>query len=270
VTEPAYGWLESIRRDWDARALENPRAYINWSDVPDNDEAFFQSGKVDYDQYVKPFLRRMQFDPGDKSVLEIGCGVGRIARWMSQDFARYVGVDVSPEMIRRASANHLPRATFQTVSGGDLTGIASASMDFVFSFAVFQHVPNRDAIFNYFAETARVLKPGGIFRLHMKGLASASLGRWALEAGLAGEGRPGSGSRVKWPFVRIRKLDTWQGSSVSPSRAIAQCSADGLEVVETAGRWTVMMWIGGKKPQREADGVPRSSARVANTKKAAL
>ena len=50
-------------------------------------------------------------------------------------------------------------------------------------------MPDKAAIFNYFAETARVLRHGGIFRLHMKGLWSATLGRLALEAGFSNNAR---------------------------------------------------------------------------------
>ncbi len=238
-------WLDALRRDWDTRARENPRAYINWPDVPNEEEAFFASGKADYDRYVTPFLNKMNFDPRDKSALEIGCGIGRIARWMSQDFAQYTGVDVSPEMIRKASSYNLPRAQFQAVSGGDLAGIPAESMDFVWSFAVFQHVPDKRAIFNYFQEAARVLRRGGIFRLHMKGLWSLPLGRFMLEAGF--RERRANPSRLRIPFLRLRYLDTWQGRSIRPDEALRQCESAGLEVLDTEGEWTTMMWIGGRK-----------------------
>jgi SAM-dependent methyltransferase len=240
-------WLEALRRDWDTRARENARAYINWPDVPNEEDAFFASGKADYDLYVTPFLKKMQFDPRDKVALEIGCGIGRIARWMCQDFAQYIGVDVSPEMIRKASSYQLPRATFQAVSGGDLDGIADESVDFVWSFAVFQHVPDKRAIFNYFREAARVLRHGGIFRLHMKGLWTLPLGRVMLEAGFPDRGRLDKKPRTGLPFVRFRYLDTWQGRSIRPDEAAAQCKAAGLEVLDTDGEWTTMMWIGGRK-----------------------
>lgn len=239
--------LDAIRRDWDTRARENPRKYVNWPDVPDEENAFFASGKADYDRYVTPFLKKMQFDPGDKSALEIGCGIGRIARWMSRDFAQYVGVDVSPEMVCRASSYQLPRATFQVVSGGDLAGIANESVDFVWSFAVFQHVPDRTAIFNYFKETSRVLRRGGIFRLHMKGLWTLPLGRFVLEAGFPGPGREGKVPRFGLPFLRLRYLDTWQGRAVRPDEALKQCESAGLEVLDIESKWTTMMWIGGRK-----------------------
>jgi SAM-dependent methyltransferase len=242
-------WLDAIRRDWDTRARENARAYINWPDVPNEEDAFFASGKRDYDLYVTPFLKKMNFDPREKTALEIGCGIGRIARWMCQDFAQYIGVDVSPEMIRKASSYNLHRAQFQAVSGGDLAGIPNESVDFVWSFAVFQHVPEKRAIFNYFQEAARVLRPGGIFRLHMKGLWTLPVGRLMLEAGFPDRyrDRDKKAPKFKIPFVRLRYLDTWQGRSIRPDEAVQQCESVGLEVLDTAGEWTPMMWIGGRK-----------------------
>lgn len=236
--------LEQIRRDWDARARDNPRRYINWPDVPNEEGAFFESGRVDYGRFVAPFLQQINFEPKGKTALEIGCGTGRIARWMSQDFSQYVGVDVSPEMVRIASAYHFPNTTFHAVSGGGLEGVPDASVDFVFSFAVFQHVPDKRATLNYLSETARVLRPGGIFRLQMKGLSSCRIGQLALEAGLSRElGK----RRVRLPFLRFRRLDTWQGVSIPPSEAVRECTSRGLRMEEIEGKWTVLMWVGGRK-----------------------
>jgi SAM-dependent methyltransferase len=245
--KPEKHWLDAIRRDWDTRARENARAYINWPDVANEEGAFFASGREDYKKYVAPFLEKMGFDPRGKTALEIGCGIGRFARRMVEDFGQYIGADVSPEMIRKASSYELPRATFQVVSGGDLRGIADFSVDFVFSFAVFQHVPDKEAIFSYFAETARVLRPGGVFRLHMKGLWTLALGRWQIEAGLSNSASLAKAHLSRVPFVRLRFLDTWQGRSIRPAEAIAKCESLGLEVLDTEGEWTTMMWVGGRK-----------------------
>ena len=240
-------WLAAIRRDWDMRARENARAYINWPDIPNEEGAFFAAGRCDYERFVKPFLKKMEFDPRDKAALEIGCGIGRIARWMAADFESYVGVDVSPEMVRKADLYAIPRATFQAVSGADLKGIPTGSIDFVLSFAVFQHVPDKAAIFNYFAETARVLRHGGIFRLHMKGLWSANLGRLALEAGFSCNGRLVKAGLTRIPILRVRYMDTWQGHSISPAEALKKCESLGLKVKELEGPGTTMMWVGGRK-----------------------
>lgn len=232
-----------MRRDWDARARENPRVYINWPTVPDQEEAFFASGRQDYARYVRPFLEKMRFDPSGKTALEIGCGIGRLARCLAEAFGEVIGVDVSPEMIARATAAGIPRARFLAVSGGGLEGIEPASVDFVLSFAVFQHVPDKDAILRYFEETARVLRPGGIFRLHMKGLWTLPLGRLMVEAGY-------SEKRTRFrkiPFVRVRLLDTWQGRSIPLPEAQRLCDRLGLEITDVEEPWTTMMWVGGRK-----------------------
>jgi SAM-dependent methyltransferase len=244
---PANDWLSAIRRDWDKRARENARAYINWPDIANEEGAFLVSGRCDYERYVKPFLKKMDFDPPGKVALEIGCGIGRMARWMAADFREYIGVDVSPEMIRRATLYAIPRATFRAVSGADLRGIPAGSVDFVFSFAVFQHVPDKAAIFNYFAETARVLRHGGIFRLHMKGLWSATVGRVTLEAGFSNKPWLVNTHWTRVPFVRLRYLDTWQGRSIRRAEAAEKCESVGLEVLDVENEWTAMMWLGGRK-----------------------
>jgi SAM-dependent methyltransferase len=243
----SHDWLTAIRRDWDTRARENARAYINWPDIANEEGAFFVSGRCDYERYVKPFLKKMDLHPGDKVALEIGCGIGRIARWMAADFREYIGVDVSPEMIRKAASYQLPNATFRSVSGADLSGVPAGSVDFVLSFAVFQHVPDKSAIFNYFAETARVLRHGGFFRLHMKGLWSATVGRLALEAGFSNNARLLKAHLTRIPFARLRYLDTWQGCSIRPAEAVEVCESLGLEVLDVEDKWTTMMWVGGRK-----------------------
>jgi SAM-dependent methyltransferase len=46
---------------------------------------------------------------------------------------------------------------------------ADNSFDFVYSYIVFQHIPNRDVVLNYLSEARRVLKPGGILRCQLRG-----------------------------------------------------------------------------------------------------
>lgn len=241
------GWLDRMRRDWDTRARENPRAYINWPTVPNDEDAFFASGRADYARYVTPFLEKMCFDPSGKRALEIGCGIGRLARCFVDDFAHYTGVDVSPEMVAKAQSFNLPRAEFRAVSGGGLDGLPDASVDFVLSFAVFQHVPDRAAIVNYFRETARVLRPGGLFRLHMKGLWTAQLGSLLLEAGRSLNPRLLRRGWRRVPFLRLRHLDTWQGISFTLPEARRLCAELRLEILDLEDPWTIMQWTGGRK-----------------------
>ena len=243
-------WLDAIRRDWDTRARENARAYINWPDVPERrgrllrlrqdglrslrnsvpQKNVFRSARKNCTRNRLRHRTHRALDvPGLRAIRRSGCLSGNDSQSLQLQFA--------------------PRAQFQAVSGGDLAGIPNDSVDFVWSFAVFQHVPDKRAIFNYFQEAARVLRPGGIFRLHMKGLWTLPLGRLMLEAGFPDRyrDRDKKSPKFKIPFVRLRYLDTWQGRSIRPDEAVHQCESVGLEVLDTEGEWTPMMWIGGRK-----------------------
>jgi ubiquinone/menaquinone biosynthesis C-methylase UbiE len=108
----------------------------------------------------------------DWRALEIGCGPGRLLRPMSAHFGEIHGVDVSDEMIRKARENlrAIPHAYAHHNSGSDLALFEDESFDFVYSYAVFQHIPSRDVVFSYLREARRVLKTGGLFWFQVNGL----------------------------------------------------------------------------------------------------
>jgi len=117
----------------------------------------------------------------DASVLDIGCGCGRMASAFSQylsDDARYLGFDLWEDGIRWCQENITPvrpNFEFRTIKASDdyyflkgdgspnqfdLGFIPSASFDCVFAISVFTHLKLHDAR-QYFEMIARVLKPGG-------------------------------------------------------------------------------------------------------------
>jgi len=81
-------------------------------------------------------------------------------------------LDVSDEMIRMAAERFRGSSTvhLHVTNGADLAPLASGYFDFVYSYAVFQHIPSRDVVLAYFAEIRRVLKEGGIAQLQLNGL----------------------------------------------------------------------------------------------------
>ncbi|MFL5542791.1 MAG: class I SAM-dependent methyltransferase, partial [Longimicrobiaceae bacterium] len=104
----------------------------------------------------------------DGVVADLGCGYGRIAKYLlpRRRFAGYVGVDSSATMLtlfdRRYQAEPAEQRTplLLLKSGIDRLPIEDASLDAVFSCAVLLHNPKaatRAAV----AEMLRVLKPGG-------------------------------------------------------------------------------------------------------------
>ncbi|MEO0478075.1 MAG: class I SAM-dependent methyltransferase [Planctomycetota bacterium] len=108
------------------------------------------------------------------TVVDLGCGVGRILAPLSRFCGRAVGVDVSDEMIAQGRAyvgDLAPRLEFVKTDGRTLPDVADASVDFLYSLLVLIHVDRRSS-FHYFREIRRVLRPEGIARLQFHNIMS--------------------------------------------------------------------------------------------------
>jgi len=169
--------LERMRADWNARAHEDLRYYVAFGRRGQDDEEFFASA-ADVVKVLEQELVRLpkNLQPVERRGLEIGCGPGRLLRPMSRNFGELHGVDVSDEMIRLAQERFGGSRSIhlRVTSGQDLSPLASDYFDFVYSYAVFQHIPSRDVVLQYFNEIRRVLKTGGIARLQLNGLPEGS------------------------------------------------------------------------------------------------
>ena len=103
-------------------------------------------------------------------VLDAGCGVCGPALDIAAALpdVRIDGVTISPRQAdiardRVADAGQQDRVRVH-VADYHAVPFADDSFDFVYSYAVFQHIPDRDVVFGYFQEARRVLKEGGIAR----------------------------------------------------------------------------------------------------------
>jgi tRNA (uracil-5-)-methyltransferase TRM9 len=96
----------------------------------------------------------------NQSVLDIGCGNGRLLNLFPDMPISYTGIDSSDELVKIARKVHGDKGTF-------LHGNAIAlpfkgnSFDVVFSIAVIHHIPSKEFRGQFIAEANRVLKPGG-------------------------------------------------------------------------------------------------------------
>src|SRR5262245_11709496 len=173
---PDSDLLRKMRTDWNERAVEDAYYYVAFGRRGQEDDEFFATA-ADVVRALEAELKR--FPPGDRRsrrALEIGCGPGRLMRPMSWNFGEIHGVDVSGEMIRLAEAKlaNVPNAFPRATNGVDLACYADSFFDFVYSYAVFQHIPSRDVVFSYLAEAWRVLKQGGILHCQVNGLPAAA------------------------------------------------------------------------------------------------
>ena len=170
---PENELLGRMRREWDARALENARFYVNTANENWNDDEFFASGRQTVREEVSTDMINIcqGKDPKQMTVLEIGCGVGRVTRALAEMFGTVHGVDVSGEMVKQATeANRaVGNAHFWQNNGTDLQVLGDIQVDFAFSSIVFQHIPSREVIQKYVCEVHRLLRPGGLFKFQVQG-----------------------------------------------------------------------------------------------------
>jgi SAM-dependent methyltransferase len=107
-------------------------------------------------------LARRLGDPSSLAVLDVGCGVGSMERFLVSRFGRLCGVDVAAEAVREAGRN-VPGAQFRAYDGRTLP-FADGTFDIAFAVCVVHHVPPPEWE-RFTAEMARVVRPGGLVAL---------------------------------------------------------------------------------------------------------
>lgn len=220
--------LEKMRRDWDDRARENARYYVNTERQDWTDEQFVASGERTVAEEILTDMGNIcqGKDPKQMRVLEIGCGAGRVTRALAGVFGEVYAVDISGEMIERARQflKDRPNAHAFQNNGTDLTVLnahaADGSFDFAFSTIVFQHIPSREVIETYVREVARLLRPGALFKFQVQGYVEAD--------GIAYESTPD---------------DTWIGVTFSDAQAVELAGKTGFEPRHRHGANEQYFWL---------------------------
>jgi SAM-dependent methyltransferase len=241
---------DRMRTFWDERARENAAWYVDTSlsyDDPDMRQ-FFETGtriveeafvEAPVEAFVEAPVRPARTDVA----VDIGSGLGRICAALAPHFGRVIGVDVSEEMVNQARV-HVPdpHVEFRVGDGVGLQPIEDASVDFVTSFTVLQHMPSESLVLDYLREGARILRPGGVLGVQWNNLPHPTVRRakaatWRIRQrlglGMQGEQRNARefiGTRVPWAPVE----STLRGA--------------GLEIKGRKGEGTLFSWVWAMKP----------------------
>lgn len=107
------------------------------------------------------------------SILDWGCGAGRLTRYLLAYGRPVTGVDTDPDMVQLCRQT-LPEAEFLPVSRLPPTALAAARFDLVLGLAVLPHLAEQaqDA---WLAELQRLTRPGGLLLLSVQGMAQMAL-----------------------------------------------------------------------------------------------
>ncbi|APV52466.1 hypothetical protein BWI17_14755 [Betaproteobacteria bacterium GR16-43] len=130
---------------------------------------FFASGEV-HVRYVSDMIREyLGADFHARSVLDFGCGVGRLLIPFARVTDEAYGLDVSPSMIEEARRNCETQGVANArllVSTDDGLAALGRKFDLVHSYIVFQHIPPARGL-PIFAALVDLVAPGGVGALHV-------------------------------------------------------------------------------------------------------
>lgn len=149
-------------------------------------ESFERTGEAD----AAEIRRRL---PPNASVLNIGCGVGRVEKYLAPHVREMWSVDVSGEMIARAKDRlaGLPTVRLREIGNDEfLRSFEAGRFDLVFSYLVLQHLAREDA-FAYLRDAHRVLKLGGVLLVQFPNFLSPEYTRAFLEGAAVAQRSPG-------------------------------------------------------------------------------
>ena len=123
---------------------------------------FLRSGRAAYDAIAAHVpLEKVE------SVLDFGCGCGRVMRWFESFEGAVAGSDVSRPAVDWCRDN-LPFASFEVNGLEPPLAFEGASFDLVYALSVFTHLPEELQL-AWRDEVLRVLRPGGLFLLTTHG-----------------------------------------------------------------------------------------------------
>lgn len=151
---------------WDARARED--AYFFVDDRLDYGAPDTERFWADGERTLDALLAQVDAPPiaPHHTVLDLGCGLGRLTRPLAARARRVVALDVSAEMLARARELNAHLDNVEWVHGDGRT-LPGARVDAAISFVVLQHVPDPAISLGYVRELGRVLNPGGWAVLHV-------------------------------------------------------------------------------------------------------
>jgi SAM-dependent methyltransferase len=229
--------LDIVRRTFEKWGREDPMYAVLTDHARRNNRwdpaEFFATGTREID-HVMAYLRQHGQPVALGSVLDFGCGVGRLSQALATHFTQVIGIDIADSMIARAKElnQHGDRVSYRVNVTDDLAQLPSASLDAVYTNITLQHVPPDSAI-RYVREFFRVLKPGGVALFQIpsgKAYAPGSLGALLYRVRRGYLRRAWKVVRGKAPYEMhyIPRADV--------EATIASCGARLIDVVAVSGR----------------------------------
>lgn len=153
--------------------LEKGKTTLNSNITPKKEKYLLRVGELGeerlnilnnvFNPYTYRFLETLNLKPG-MQVLEIGCGTGEVACWLSSRIGssgKVMAIDINEEQIKiakkRSASLNLKNIHFQKMSAFDIDNL-SETFDLIYSRFVLTHISSPHDILE---KTYKILKTGG-------------------------------------------------------------------------------------------------------------
>lgn len=161
--------------DWEKLAQENAYWAVLTEDefrekpTPERLASFFARGRDNLDEIKREIVALYpDFGPRFETVIDFGCGAGRLLVPMARSARKAYGVDISPTMRKLAASNAKSfglRNIECVATAEELLG-RGVKADWLSSIIVLQHIEPRRGYF-IINDLLQCVKPGGFVSLHV-------------------------------------------------------------------------------------------------------
>lgn len=156
--------IRNMRTAWDQPTAFDSKFVVADQAGWDKPGAYEEAAEAETRWFVLDDARFLEgIEPQRSSILEVGCGHGRLCRVLAAHFCQVHGTDASLERYSEARYRCRPFGNIRITQndGRSLSQYPGQLVDRAFAHGVFVHINSRTVIENYVKEMARVLKPGG-------------------------------------------------------------------------------------------------------------
>lgn len=164
---------------WEERAKKNPLYAVmtandvfvnktgdvtNWSQK--DLDILRNKGKLIFNIYIYPILIRSGYEPSKTLIVEYGSGLGTILDAAHKLGYSCAGIDISPTMLSYSRIVSPTIESLYCLDKNNTTNLPDKCADVVFTRAVLQHIRKLSDMRKAIKEMCRLLKSGGILKLH--------------------------------------------------------------------------------------------------------
>ncbi|MGE5340725.1 MAG: class I SAM-dependent methyltransferase [Candidatus Omnitrophota bacterium] len=247
---------------WEEKAQKNPLYAVmssekfanigpeKWS--PEDLKTFFLKGQYMFDVFFKPVIVRAKFEKERAFIVEYGSGMGRILKAVNAAGYRCAGIDISPTMLAH-SQRLVPEVNdLYCLDDQGNCGIETHSADFVYSYAVIQHIKELRLVQQALSEMCRIMKPDGYLKFQYRTITNQIPFKRIKTAGEKLFNFETKSLLVKSANFESLEHNNWFGVPLSfdfIERVLNNARVEVIGIEQDVGKKGNMIWLLGKKLQ---------------------